>query len=98
MHIIKIIVTFAAILHKFTTQSPHLLPYREGWKGSINRIKTMEKTYFQPAMLAVELQHNQVIATSIDGNAGLNPGVQPGDGTGPSGPRVKQSSIWDEEW
>ncbi|MBQ6190716.1 MAG: hypothetical protein IJK51_00275 [Bacteroidaceae bacterium] len=58
----------------------------------------MKKTYIQPSTLTVEMQHNQIIAMSIGGNAGFDPTPQPGDGTGPSTPQVKEKNIWDDEW
>ena len=56
----------------------------------------MKKTYIQPSTLTVELQHNQIIATSIGGNGDFKPTIEPGDGTEP--PRVKETNIWDDEW
>ena len=56
----------------------------------------MKKTYIQPSTLTVEMQHNQIIATSIISNADLQPTIEPGDGT--EHPRVKETNIWDEEW
>ena len=58
----------------------------------------MKKTYIQPAMLAVMLQHkSQVMVTSIDtGDTGLTGGGSDDDYTGPV--RVKQHNVWDEEW
>ena len=58
----------------------------------------MKKTYIQPSTLTVEMQHNQIIATSIVGNAGFVSTPGDGDGTGDSAPRVKETNIWDEEW
>ena len=58
----------------------------------------MKKTYIQPSTLTVEMQHNQIIATSIISNADLQPTIGAGDGTGDSAPRVKETNIWDEEW
>ena len=58
----------------------------------------MKKTYIQPTMLAVMLQHkNQVLAASIEsGDTGLVGGGSDDDYDGPV--RVKQHSVWDEEW
>lgn len=60
----------------------------------------MKKTYIQPSMLAVVLQHSQIIAviSQIEGNGGINPTPEPGDGSGDSNPRVKSYNIWDDEW
>ena len=58
------------------------------------------KTYIQPAMLTVRLQHMQMLCESLtsvqDGsnNTGIGYG---GEGTGPA--RTKEShNVWDEEW
>ena len=61
----------------------------------------MNKTYLNPTMVVVKLQHSSIICasngnivSSINGNAGLNYG---GGGSGDA--RTKESSnIWDEEW
>ena len=59
----------------------------------------MKKTYIQPKMLAVVLQHSQIVTISrIIGNGDINPTPEPGDGGGDSNPRVKSYNIWDDEW
>ena len=59
----------------------------------------MKKTYIQPTMLAVVLQHDQIVAFSrIEGDGDINPTPEPGDGSGGSNPRVKSYNIWDNEW
>ena len=62
----------------------------------------MKKTYIQPSLLTVALQHSSHImdVSSIGGNGGFNPNPQPG--TEP--PQVKEFdvisdvNIWDDEW
>ena len=58
----------------------------------------MKQTYIQPTMHAVELQHTQIIAYSVGGNAGFQPTIEPGDGEGGSMPQVKVYNVWDDEW
>ena len=60
----------------------------------------MKKNYIQPTILAVVLQHSQIIAviSRIDGDGDINPTPEPGDGSGDSNPRVKSYNIWDDEW
>ena len=58
----------------------------------------MKKTYIQPTMLAVMLQHkSQVLVTSIDsGDTNLSNG---GNGDNYEGSiRVKENNAWDDEW
>ena len=63
--------------------------------------KAMNKNYKKPTMLAVKLQHQNIIAASpvnsIKSNtdAGLTYG---GASNGDELARVKQGNIWDEEW
>ena len=63
----------------------------------------MKKIYIQPEMLAVVLQHNQVIATSPitdqNGNSqttigGSSDGYQGSDGGNAKG----STNVWDQEW
>ena len=60
----------------------------------------MKKTYIQPEMLAVVLQHSQIIAVSqVDGNTGLSDGGSSDGYQGPEGGAAKGSvNVWDEEW
>ena len=62
----------------------------------------MKKTYIQPEMLAVVLQHSQVIATSItnqDGSSHTTIGGSSDGYDGPDGGAAKGSTnVWDEEW
>jgi hypothetical protein len=74
---------------------PHLLPLWGGWEGSFNRIKTMNKLYFQPACMVVELDNEQMVADSGP-NIGVNPGTDPIPGEELDAKENK--SIWDEEW
>ena len=63
--------------------------------------KAMKKNYKNPTMLAVKLQHQNIIAASpvnsIESNTdvGLTYG---GASNGDESARVKQGNIWDEEW
>ena len=62
----------------------------------------MKKIYIQPEMLAVVLQHSQVIATSItdqNGNSQATIGGSSDGYDGPVGGGAKGSTnVWDEEW
>ena len=64
----------------------------------------MKKTYIQPEMLAVELQHSQIVAASKDtydtsGNSGLTDEGSSDGYQGPDGGAAKGSvNVWDEEW
>ncbi len=60
----------------------------------------MKKTYIQPEMLAVVLQHSQIIAASeVDGNTGISNGGSSDGYQGPEGGAAKGSvNVWDEEW
>ena len=59
----------------------------------------MKKTYIQPEVLTMKLQHMQMLCESLtsvqdgNGNTGIGYG---GEGTGPA--RVKDTNVWDEEW
>ena len=60
----------------------------------------MKKIYKKPAMLAVTLQLNQMLANSVeninDGEGGS--GVGYGGGYGGEGRAKESKSVWDEEW
>ena len=60
----------------------------------------MKKSYIQPEMLAVVLQHSQFVAVSqLDGNSGMSDGGSSDGYQGPDGGAAKGStSVWDEEW
>ena len=60
----------------------------------------MKKTYIQPTMFAVVLQHSQIIAVSqIESNAGISDGGSSDGYQGPAGGAAKESAnVWDEEW
>ncbi len=59
----------------------------------------MKKTYIQPTMFAVALQHSQIIASSIEGNTGITDGGSGDNYQGPAGGAAKESAnVWDEEW
>ena len=51
-------------------------------------------------MLAVVLQHSQIIAASeVDGNTGISNGGSSDGYQGPEGGAAKGSvNVWDEEW
>ena len=51
-------------------------------------------------MLAVVLQHSQIIAvTQVDGNTGVSDGGSSDGYQGPEGGAAKGSvNVWDEEW
>ena len=59
----------------------------------------MKKTYIQPAMLTMKLQHSCRIMLDLSSNAGLGDG-----GGGSEPPRVKEYdviqdvNVWDNEW
>ena len=60
----------------------------------------MKKTYIQPEMLTVKLQHMQMLCESLTAVENGNPDtniIYDGEGTGPA--RVKEgTNVWDEEW
>ena len=61
----------------------------------------MKKTYIQPTMLAVVLQHTiQILEGSpIAGNTGISNGGSGDNYQGPDGGAAKESAnVWDEEW
>ena len=58
----------------------------------------MKRTYIQPAIIVVKMQHQSIICTStvnnISGNADID---YIGGGSGPA--RTREScGIWDDEW
>ena len=60
----------------------------------------MKKTYIQPEMLTVKIQHMQMLCESLtaveDGSESTSISYG-GEGTGPA--RTKESNnVWDEEW
>ncbi|MBO7138732.1 MAG: hypothetical protein J6V92_09760 [Bacteroidaceae bacterium] len=59
----------------------------------------MKKTYIQPTSLAVEMQEDQIIAFSVEGNTGMQDGGSSDNYDGPDFGAAKEShSVWDEEW
>ena len=58
----------------------------------------MKKTYIQPEMLAVELQHSQIIATSDPVQEVVGPIDNGGAGSGDSDAKESSVNVWDEEW
>jgi len=60
----------------------------------------MKKTYIHPAMMAVKLQHQNIICVSQASTTGLGTDnlQYEKNGGDQSDAWVKQSSIWDSEW
>lgn len=59
----------------------------------------MKKTYIQPSLFAVTLQHKDGILESVSQVDGGDTGIGAGGGGDGLGADVKGSkSIWDEEW
>ncbi|MCR4921839.1 MAG: hypothetical protein K5945_09085 [Bacteroidaceae bacterium] len=64
----------------------------------------MKKTYQQPSLQVVKIQHTQLLCTSdpvqsVSGNSGLTGAGANGEIIGGSGPsRVRGRSVWDEEY
>lgn len=60
----------------------------------------MKKKYAMPDMIVVEMDYEEMVATSPGGDS-TEPGVLPGDGTIHQGNEyVKESrpGLWDDEW
>ena len=60
----------------------------------------MKRTYIQPAMMAVKLQAGGLVCQSITNFSSNNANLgYEGSDAGYSGDvRVKEQSVWDEEW
>lgn len=59
----------------------------------------MKKTYRKPTTLIVTIQHTKLLMTSdLDNSVSGNADWTYGGGAGDSDGRVKQYSVWDDEW
>ena len=60
----------------------------------------MKKTYMEPSMLIVTLQHrtNLLIESLTDKSVGGNADFVNGGGMGDTEGRVKEHSLWDDNW
>lgn len=59
----------------------------------------MKKTYREPLMLIIEILHTKPLASSIDDGVGGNSEFYySGGSSGDTEGRVKQHSIWDDNW
>lgn len=66
---------------------------------TISKFRLMKKTYIQPSMFAVTLQHKDNVLESVSQVDGGDTGIGGGGDGGDLGADVKGSkSIWDEEW
>jgi hypothetical protein len=59
----------------------------------------MKKTYREPLMLIIEILHTKPLASSIDDGVSGNADFYYGGGSsGDTEGRVKQQSLWDDNW
>ena len=63
----------------------------------------MKKTYMKPLALIVAIQHTTLLMQSLESNTGGNADFNYVGGKGASNTeysegRVKESSLWDDEW
>jgi len=56
-----------------------------------------KKVYQVPSMTVKNLFMQSLLQDSIQNNAGINDTPQAGDGTGPSNPRSRHFSVWDDD-
>ncbi|MBO7138338.1 MAG: hypothetical protein J6V92_07730 [Bacteroidaceae bacterium] len=58
----------------------------------------MKKTYKEPTMLIVTIQHTSLLMGSLDNKVGGNADMNYGGGKGDTEGRVKEHSIWEDDW